>query len=473
MLVVWQVARLPPNSWSPRVFLQSTSKLTLARRASFDPTCMQGRIAIPVTTPAQLTEAQLDYLPVKCKPSTVINFVRIPKTGSSTLLNIFYRYMLSHDLEPVLLTEEFFQPPRSYVYNSEFIIPKENQSIHFGNYSLFGEHIVYNKSESRRLLRPGVVNVVSVRHPVDHLRSMFAEWPLATWLRLAQPDTDPAVTYLENLKNGLHKGREDLGFLLHGNMAQLMGLPYEQTNNLTAISDFLLDLDRDFGVMLVVDYFDESLVLLRRRLCWEVRDIVYIATRVSLKPNLPRPLGWAVERFHRMLYPAEYLLHEHVVNRLMRQISQEPLFWAEVQRFKEILKRVSAFCDSVYDRLCHNVTSAYDIAEDTQALYVDASPFGSPFNISGVDCMIYNLYTVSFRWLFAARKYPNVCKDFPNKDTYSACTEMHAKHSWPIKMFARKGTKINNGYSKQNCEWWWHLRIMTRAVKLPWIIPGA
>ena len=444
----WQMARSPPGSWFSKMLHKTAIRST--HRFTMDRTFTTLNEATPPTSAADLTD-QLEYSPRACQPITAINFVRIPKTGSTTMLNVLYRFMLSHGLDPVLLTTEYIQPPRSYLYDSEFIVPKQNHSIQFGNYSLFGEHIIYNKTESRRLLRPGFVNFVSVRQPVPQLRAMFKEWPLAKWLHLKQPDTDPAITYLEDLANGLHRDRRNLDYFLRGNMAHLLGLPCEKITDLSAISDLLKDLDEEFGLMLVQEYFDESLVLLRRRLCWEVRDIIYTATRVRKALHITRPLSWTVERFHRMLYPAEYLLYDHVVNRLMRQISQEPLFWTELRRFKEILKRVSAFCDSVYDRLCHNVTSAYDIAEDPKTLYVDASPFGSPFSVSGIDCMMYNLYTISFRWLLAARKYPNICDDFPHMRTYSACTEMHAKHNLPIKMFTRRVAHMKLWGNENTC----------------------
>ncbi|KAI8478169.1 hypothetical protein Bbelb_440960 [Branchiostoma belcheri] len=38
---------------------------------------------------------------------------------------------------------------------------------------------------------------------------------------------------------------------------------------------FLADIERDFTLVMILEHFDESLVLLRRLMCWELKDILY------------------------------------------------------------------------------------------------------------------------------------------------------------------------------------------------------
>ncbi|KAI8487819.1 hypothetical protein Bbelb_345570 [Branchiostoma belcheri] len=38
---------------------------------------------------------------------------------------------------------------------------------------------------------------------------------------------------------------------------------------------FLADIERDFTLVMILEHFDESLVLLRRLMCWEIKDILY------------------------------------------------------------------------------------------------------------------------------------------------------------------------------------------------------
>ena len=42
-----------------------------------------------------------------------------------------------------------------------------------------------------------------------------------------------------------------------------------------AVDDWLKEIERDFLLVLIVEYFDESLVLLKRLMCWKLQDILY------------------------------------------------------------------------------------------------------------------------------------------------------------------------------------------------------
>ena len=41
------------------------------------------------------------------------------------------------------------------------------------------------------------------------------------------------------------------------------------------ISKHIDDLSEKIDLVLIVEYFDESLILLKRELCWELDDVVY------------------------------------------------------------------------------------------------------------------------------------------------------------------------------------------------------
>ncbi|XP_066270853.1 galactosylceramide sulfotransferase-like, partial [Branchiostoma lanceolatum] len=46
---------------------------------------------------------------------------------------------------------------------------------------------------------------------------------------------------------------------------------------------FLTDLEREFTTVMILEYFDESLVLLRRLMCWQIKDILYDKTPKKLQ----------------------------------------------------------------------------------------------------------------------------------------------------------------------------------------------
>ena len=42
-------------------------------------------------------------------------------------------------------------------------------------------------------------------------------------------------------------------------------------------------IEEEFDLVMIADYFDESLILLKWLLCWEIKDILYVKLRVQKK----------------------------------------------------------------------------------------------------------------------------------------------------------------------------------------------
>ena len=54
-----------------------------------------------------------------------------------------------------------------------------------------------------------------------------------------------------------------------------LGLDYRFYQNITAIKEYIAFLEKEFDLVMISDYFDESVVLMKRLLCWEFDDILY------------------------------------------------------------------------------------------------------------------------------------------------------------------------------------------------------
>ncbi|GCC40684.1 hypothetical protein chiPu_0024822 [Chiloscyllium punctatum] len=73
---------------------------------------------------------------------------------------------------------------------------------------------------------------------------------------------------------------------------------------------------------MLMEFFDESLILLKELLCWELEDIVYFQQN-SRAPGLVRPLGPELEGLA--------LGWNHLDTRLYRHFNRS--FWLKVDRF--------------------------------------------------------------------------------------------------------------------------------------------
>ena len=62
--------------------------------------------------------------------------------------------------------------------------------------------------------------------------------------------------------------------LLTGQIFDL-GLQHKYYNDPVEINNHIEDLAEKINLVLIMEYFDESLILLKRALCWDLDDIVY------------------------------------------------------------------------------------------------------------------------------------------------------------------------------------------------------
>ena len=63
-------------------------------------------------------------------------------------------------------------------------------------------------------------------------------------------------------------------------MAFDLGLEQENFSNEEEITELIENISKRFDLVLIAEYFDESLVLMKRMLCWDFEDIVYVKHKV-------------------------------------------------------------------------------------------------------------------------------------------------------------------------------------------------
>ena len=277
-----------------------------------------------------------DYTPPRCKPRKTVYMLRVPKTGSTTLLNIMYRYVKRYELKMPHLYLELIAS-RNYIIREDLMYPTEAPPPPFGSYNFYGEHIAFNQSDVDHVLGPGSFKLAAVRYPLTQFRSIFKEWHLGRKMKLSS--TDPVREYLTSrLKS------QDLvnasPFYTHSLTARHFGLTEENYLNHTAIKHVIEIADKAFDLVMVNEFYDESLILLKRRLCWEPRDILYIPNRISRYRNIPTLMPWEVEHSLQTLNPADFALFRHFARKLFDEIGKENYFWQELWRFRTMNRQV-------------------------------------------------------------------------------------------------------------------------------------
>ena len=104
-------------------------------------------------------------------------------------------------------------------------------------------------------------------------------------------------------------------------------------------------LDKEFKLVLVMERFEESLVLMKRYLNWKMSDILFIQL-ISHKHSPVVNFTEAERKKHKSTCFMDYAIYDFFTKVCKDKVKAEgPLFQDEVKQFKAILRQVRSFCD--------------------------------------------------------------------------------------------------------------------------------
>lgn len=229
-----------------------------------------------------------------------------------------------------------------------------------GRYNILCDHAVYTPDLMARLMPNDTVYISAVREPFSRFKSTLRYFGLLSFAEADYPE-DPLGHYLRNLqhfeplKSRLLRGCPARNFSLIRNlMSHCLGMPLgwpagreDISGDAEKVRKYIEQVDSRFLLVLVVEHLHESLVLLKRALCWSTKDVLYRKLNVAdyaYKADRRQDLV----NIYRNISHVDYLLYDHLNETLWRKIRQEGNdFWGEVAEFTRTQNRTAEFCDSV------------------------------------------------------------------------------------------------------------------------------
>ena len=213
----------------------------------------------------------------KCKPKKNIVFVKTHKTGSSTVTNILHRYGDKHNL--------VFALPRDGQFRLNWPWSMRNDSFDLVKGvrpNIICHHGRYNRETLEQIMPRDTVYVTILRDPVSQYESTFSYMGFDKLLGITEKG-NPLVNFLENpdkilvhyLLNEDLRVHSDRLKLIRNGMAFDLGLNSSNFDNSVEIEHFLEKVKKEFDLVLLAEFFDESLVLLKNLLCWPPEDLTY------------------------------------------------------------------------------------------------------------------------------------------------------------------------------------------------------
>ncbi len=125
-----------------------------------------------------------------------------------------------------------------------------------------------------------------------------------------------------------------------------LGLSTTEYHKKNIIKATITEIYEKFSVVLIYEYLDESLILLRRRLCLELDDVVYLKFHhVSQNVNNREKFSPELEELIKTWNSADTELYNVFNQTLWKEIAYEGAsFWKELREFRAKLRELEDDC---------------------------------------------------------------------------------------------------------------------------------
>lgn len=243
-------------------------------------------------------------------------FMKTHKTASSTLLNILFRFGDKHQLKFALPDgrNDFFYP--------SFFLRTHVRDYRPGTcFNLVGNHMRFNKHEVEQLLPPDATYFTILRDPAEVFESSFHYYHSVVPFTWFIPGEDKLSTFLEDPEQYYVSDGFNAFYLKN---LQMFDFGYDNTleSNDLRVTRAIQEVSERFQLVLLAEHFEESLILLKDALCWEMEDLLFLKLNVRKGSSVSR-LSPALRAKALEWNSADWRLYRHF----------NDSFWAKVEAY--------------------------------------------------------------------------------------------------------------------------------------------
>ncbi|XP_066266449.1 galactose-3-O-sulfotransferase 3-like isoform X1 [Branchiostoma lanceolatum] len=289
-----------------------------------------------------------------CVEKHRVAFPKLHKVGGNTIKEVLHHFGFKRRLSFLLPLP--FNNSGLYPWNlkPEAYLPPQG-----GAYDILTYHTVYDSATFHQIMPEDTVYITIFREPLSHLKSTMnfyglperwgitGDTPVSTFL--ADPGKyDPKLNYYRKYPVAFSRNSMaiDLGFPLKY-LKKVMPKDVNTPEQIKSLVDaYVSQIEKDFHLVMIMEHFDESMVLFRRMMCWDLQDILYFKENSQSYSYKHENIAPELVQSHRKWTPVDYGLYDHFNRTFYERISQQtPDFWDEVRHLKELNKQMHDHCD--------------------------------------------------------------------------------------------------------------------------------
>ena len=350
-----------------------------------------------------------------CRPPTSIYFVKIYKTGSTTMYNLLARYAANRGLRWATYNTRPHEnnvnsTPRAMLAR---IVPHYIPGVH-NKFNIIADHSCYDSYSVNAILEQPVSYITFLRSPVAQARSFIFE--LSGGTNKTMLPQDPLKLVLETHTNMVKLGQKHKYFGLFSNIAaRQLGFSGDiQSPDDPRFKDHFEKIKLQFVVGLT-EYYTLSVLLLRRKLCMEWKDLIFIPVRKTpYRKEIPMVRNEELSNDFCKLSPLDCYIYDHFNRSFWEQVNS----WGkdltkELEAFDFTLKRVSKYCSSIHAVIKATRSKGhFKVIWRRKNLMIAKTAWGSAFEVSPKMCAAMRLRERALGSYFYFRQNFERCKGY-------------------------------------------------------------
>ncbi|XP_072025683.1 uncharacterized protein [Amphiura filiformis] len=280
-----------------------------------------------------------------CKPITKIVFLKTHKTGSTTMASIFERFGYRRNLMFALPRSKHYFSFSSFFSRKGVVPLPQVLAISHPHFDILDNHAVYYRPEMEKTV-PNATYITILRDPVTQLESSFGYFEMAKGMGISK-HPNPLEMFMQNPHSYYDNDTIKYNMKARSRNGQLYDLGFINTklfDNTNAILKKIDSLDKEFHLVLITEYFDESLILMKKQLCWSFDDIIYISNGIRSKSHR-FTISDKLKTKIRQWNAGDVLLYNHFNRTLWQKIKDYgPTFQADLEEFRRLEKEALNRC---------------------------------------------------------------------------------------------------------------------------------
>ncbi|XP_061769002.1 galactose-3-O-sulfotransferase 3 [Nerophis ophidion] len=200
---------------------------------------------------------------------TNVAFLKTHKTASTTMQNLLFRFAERNNLTVALpgraCSHQFCYPR---LFSAHFVHP------HTLPPNIISSHMRFRKAELHRLMPNDTIYITILREPAAMFESLFSYYN--QHCESFKAANGSLESFLEQPWH-YYRPQDKRSMYARNTVTFDLGGDKDHASTDAAYAQFLVDeVERVFSLVMIAEHFDESLVLLRHLLSWDLDDIAYV-----------------------------------------------------------------------------------------------------------------------------------------------------------------------------------------------------